>query len=112
MTGEPGFSDSQFRTLDHDRDDVTTNSKRTSRKKLKTVDYSEIDINMLKAQRETNRNKHKVSENAFDDLQQQNSRFNTIDAKFKHDIDMMKARERNAQLPPNIGQSYDHSPNQ
>ena len=45
---EPNFSESQYRTIDVDRD-VATSSKKASRKKLKTIDYSNISIDMLKA---------------------------------------------------------------
>lgn len=45
---EPNFSESQYRTIDVDRD-AATSSKKASRKKLKTIDYSNISIDMLKA---------------------------------------------------------------
>ena len=101
------------RTIDTDRDTEMQSNKRTSRKQLKTIDYSDISLSMLKAQQQQVKGKRKAAENEFDDLPVGDpSRFSSIDTKFKQEIDMMRARERknNAQLPPNIGQSYEQTP--
>ena len=38
-----------YRTIDTDRETEMQSNNRTSRKQLKTIDYSDISLNMLKA---------------------------------------------------------------
>ena len=45
---EPRFSETHYNTIENDRVETAVSSKKASRSKLKTVDYSEISLSMLK----------------------------------------------------------------
>ena len=50
QNNEPRLSEAHYRTIDTDRETEGQSNKRGSRKQLKTIDYSDISIGMLKAQ--------------------------------------------------------------